>query len=727
MKRCVWLAILAASAGCAGRARPSRPCNPADLSGCLISDVAFSGNRAIGAGELREKIATAETTHVAGGVFERVPLLSAWDAASVEYEVFDRFVLERDLQRIQRLYQAHGFYEARVRAARVMRLPSGKVRVEIDVVEGAPVTIERIELKWKDWRLPDAANVSAPVTDAKDKLKVGQQLDEQAYEAVKKAIVRELRERGFAYADVQGNATVDLLKHKATVTFTIELGPLCAFGDISIVGLGELPERPLRAALGMVRGDPFSVSALESAEIALSDAGVFGGIRVIPELAPAGKPRNAVIPVRIIVQPSKLRAVRLGAGGQIGSRFEVHLSVGWEDRNFLGGLRRFTIEGRPGLVFYPTRFDTLFTAPPTTLLPELDLRMELRQPAVLEARTSAILRGGLRIYRPPSSETTAQGDEELNVFGYREYTGTLGLERRFIDYQHYLGQFVHVKFDDPFSYNFERPPPGYERVLIPYTETIAALDFRRGQDGKIDRINPHSGFFAGAEAQLAVLGDAFDIRLRPDLRAYVPISRSVTLGMRLVMGFLFPQNYGHFLDPTLPSPVTESEQNVTTEGEKQALRDARDTQLLQLRGFFSGGANSNRGYIFKGVGPHDFVKFLSQNQSTDQKVPIGGLTLLEASLELRFPLADKLGAVIFADASDVTRGMGELRLTHPHLSVGFGLRYATPVGPFRVDVGYRVPCAQTIETCDNVRPDEGEPGTVLGLPIAVSVAFGEAF
>ena len=73
--------------------------------------------------------------------------------------------------------------------------------------------------------------------------------------------------------------------------------------------------------------------------------------------------------------------------------------------------------------------------------------------------------------------------------------------------------------------------------------------------------------------------------------------------------------------------------------------------------------------------------------------------------------ADRLGSVpgsalsgrrsdravaLFVDASDVVREIATIRFTFPHLSPGLGLRYATPVGPVRLDVGYRVPYLQKV-------------------------------
>jgi outer membrane protein insertion porin family/translocation and assembly module TamA len=63
-----------------------------------------------------------------------------------------------------------------------------------------------------------------------------------------------------------------------------------------------------------------------------------------------------------------------------------------------------------------------------------------------------------------------------------------------------------------------------------------------------------------------------------------------------------------------------------------------------------------------------------------------------------------------------------LRLSRPHLSVGPGFRYDTPVGPIRLDIGYRIPGLQAPSS-----PDEGTPSTTFGLPIAISFGIGEAF
>ncbi len=107
------------------------------------------------------------------------------------------------------------------------------------------------------------------------------------------------------------------------------------------------------------------------------------------------------------------------------------------------------------------------------------------------------------------------------------------------------------------------------------------------------------------------------------------------------------------------------------------------------------------------------------------ELPLGGFTLWEASLELRFPLAGALTGAAFTDTSDVSDKKVDFRLNRPRLSVGLGARYDTPVGPIRFDAGYRVPGLQG----PSGAADEVPSTTFLykHIPIALSFGIGEAF
>jgi outer membrane protein assembly complex protein YaeT len=109
-------------------------------------------------------------------------------------------------------------------------------------------------------------------------------------------------------------------------------------------------------------------------------------------------------------------------------------------------------------------------------------------------------------------------------------------------------------------------------------------------------------------------------------------------------------------------------------GAGDAFGQSDDVPLF--RRFFAGGINSTRGYDRHLVGPLN-----------DDEKPVGGRTLLEASIEFRTPIYGPFGGVVFFDAGEVRRQAASLTVGDLKFGTGVGVRYQTIVGPLRVDFG----------------------------------------
>jgi outer membrane protein insertion porin family/translocation and assembly module TamA len=263
-----------------------------------------------------------------------------------------------------------------------------------------------------------------------------------------------------------------------------------------------------------------------------------------------------------------------------------------------------------------------------------------------------------------------------------------------------------------------------------------------------------AGFFVG--------GDASDVKVRPEIRFFAPLTRKLVLAGRMTAGFLFTEDYGGVLDESPRTDLIEIPPGEEEGGDvAERRRLIREIQILERRGLYSGGPVSNRGYGFNEISPHRVLG--DDGRRLSDPDAIGGRTLWELSIELRFPISGALGGTAFVDSSDVTAGIGELRIDHPHVSTGIGLRYETPVGPLRFDIGYRIHGLQVIgevspESCVKSIPpdeptrsqvgpvrgsrvfrypassacpeliiDEGDGTSLFGAPVAVSIAIGNAF
>jgi outer membrane protein insertion porin family len=143
--------------------------------------------------------------------------------------------------------------------------------------------------------------------------------------------------------------------------------------------------------------------------------------------------------------------------------------------------------------------------------------------------------------------------------------------------------------------------------------------------------------------------------------------------------------------------------------------------------FFMGGSESNRGFSINQAGPRD----------PRTGFPLGGNALFLNSLELRVPIAERrLGFVFFHDAGNVYSTVRKMRLLkftqnsptdldYTVHAVGTGIRYKTPVGPLRFDVGYNLnpPRFQVITQTNGVNVTEVQRLSRFQFFISVGQSF----
>ncbi len=617
----------------------------------------------------------------------------------MEYSVFDETTLEKDLERIERFYRARGYYDARVRAARVVRTGERSVRVQIVLEEGELVRVEKVQVSGIT-ELPD--DVRRRLVSSW-KLGPGDAFDEDLYRASGAAAEQLLTDEGFGYATVKLGADVDLVKRTAVISAEVIPGPRCTFGKITITGLNEVAEDVVRRVLMIEEGDRYSTKAMREAQAALFDLGAFDAVDFEPQL---GDRAQTVIPVKVALGESKLRRVRLGPGFFVDPlRSDFHLTAGWEHRNFLGGLRRFRADVRPMVVLKPGYFN------PQVFRPGFLATADLQQPAFIESRTALVVQTQGGILPDPVNLPTSD---------YRTtyLLGSIGLERRFLPFI-YTGIFYRRALQLPSAYSGSELPPNVFRAQLGFVEWLASLDARD------DIVKPTRGFYLSASAQYAFRGAAFfggdfrDVRLQPEIRMYGPLAKGLVLALRFTTGFLLPWSGGGY-----DTVQTNYDDSLRARGVDPA--SAPPAPPPYWRAFFSGGPVGNRGYPIRSVGTRDCAP--DQAFATNAcDVIVGGASMWESSLELRIDMSGPLGAVLFVDASDVSRDVFDIRLHYPHLSVGPGLRYETPVGPIRLDVGYRVPGLQRIG--GSLTPQEQVKDFAFGIrgPFALHVSIGEAF
>jgi outer membrane protein assembly factor BamA len=184
--------------------------------------------------------------------------------------------------------------------------------------------------------------------------------------------------------------------------------------------------------------------------------------------------------------------------------------------------------------------------------------------------------------------------------------------------------------------------------------------------------------------------------------------------------------------------------------------------------FYAGGANSVRGYAEGQLGPKvltiddstllrgatstgggtcgitaEAVKFCNPNstklKNTDfLSQPLGGTSLAEASVEYRFPLPlgqtfRHLVGAVFLDGGVVGAGnirglqtIGNIVKGDGAVTPGFGIRYESPVGPIRVDIGINPNRTENLSVVTAV-PDSTGVRRIVPLVVQRQFTPGKTF
>jgi len=631
----VLVLALALLVGCAHKQPGTEP---------VVKKLDIQGNHVLSDSAIQDKILTTKT---------------GWWPFAKKYR-FDPVIWSTDLQRIKRLYQTRGYYQADVVRDQATPHPPDGVDLKLEVKEGQPTRIARLDVDGLD-ALPDARRVTLL---GELPLVVGRTFVERDWQTAKGLLTARLRNDGYAQVTVDGVALVDVHTQQATLKLAVRLGPQYRFGDIQIDTGGDTAIAPAwiwdQVRLAIADGDLFSDEALSEAQHRVQNMGVFAAVKVT-----AGTPDPATqrIPVRVETREAPLRTLKLGGGVRIDQiRNEARLIGEWSNRNFKGGMRKLTIHGEAGWAFMPNTYAVATNDRSVELRqgPIARLQIDFEQPNFLR-RPSLRERSSIALNR-----TLEQTYDDL---GGRLVNGVIWQPRASLS----IFPSHHLEGDQL------NGPPGAGALTAPLTlgchtsgescfVWLSYLEEVVTWDRRDDALEPHNGFYASLSLQEGggpLQGDFHYYRVLPDVRGYVSFGDDdqLTFAARLKVGELLP-----------------------TSGNSQ------DSAVVTR--FYGGGTQSMRGFNDRRLSPLLISQLPPSPGNQDPPkvtLPIGGNGLIDGSFEVRYALTSNLILAAFYDVGQVTLDRLQPQdFTHLLMAVGFGLRYRTPVGPVRVDFARRL-------------------------------------
>jgi outer membrane protein assembly factor BamA len=247
---------------------------------------------------------------------------------------FDTQRFTDDLAHIERFYEAHGYYNARITYD--LTLSRDKVTPHLSVSEDKPITVGTIDIK--------VANSSPPPQELDRSFKLpfnkDDVFDQDAYQTAAQDLLNLYTTHSFAHAKVQRHAVVEVGPLQARIRYDVEPGGRCVFGNTKIIGIKKVDSKLIEEQLIYKPGEPFNSRKLAATRSAIVGLNLFSAVDIEQEDNPTDR---AVVPITISVNEGPKHSLSAGAG--YNTQTQLNATIGWTDYNFLGGARQLSVTG----------------------------------------------------------------------------------------------------------------------------------------------------------------------------------------------------------------------------------------------------------------------------------------------------------------------------------------------------------------------------------------------
>lgn len=632
----------------------------------------FPAGRSFPVARLKQMMATSATGSAAGlrRRFAFLPLVTAPGE-----HPFSPIELQRDVARLRQYYASSGFLEPEIRYDVSLDEERNVVDVVMIIDEGRPLELATLDFRTTDQgdpadAFPDELRPAWQRFTRDQQQQLGRRLGDTERTTIQSHALNWLMERGYAFAETRSSVDVDSAAARAALTVVLEPGPRARIDSIAVEGNRQVEASVLRKAIPLHSGDWFSASRLAEGQRRVFALDLF---RVALADVPP-QPRDSSVVVRLRVQENPPRFIGAETGYSTEAGFTVRGQ--WAHRNFLGGARTLQVNATA-----QTGYQAIDENPDR----RYRLGLNFIQPAFMHPRLTLTVR--------PFAEYR-------DVFIDRSWQA--GLETSLV---YELGAYRYLSFQHRFStrrvldYNIFAPGS------IDLT-TLDALSRAGARDDIARRVDTSIFGVAATIGRHDPTGSSRTLQARPSLEVTAPSAMNTIEWARADLTLI-----GHLPLGDRIGLDTRAQLGRMVLFGSSTVRDGdpavETLNAILLRDvlFSAGGTGSVRGWGNRMLGPKwpDVRLFDTGADSlrTEARsyLPLGGLSRVLGSLELRLPfpgLGSSWGTHLFIDGARIGNFEGTLQPDASEAERGWffgaggGIDVATPVGPLRLSLGYKL-------------------------------------
>lgn len=546
----------------------------------------------------------------------------------------DHEVLKTDTERLTAFYYEHGYIDVRIDEPVVQREDDG-IAVTIKIEEGEIYDFGRVAL---------AGDVLPDAEAARDALgaKEGETFRASRLRSDVNLLTDLYGDLGYAFVNVTPDTAVDQSLRRVDVTYRISRGPEVYIDRVEITGNTKTRDKVIRRELEVGEQTRFSGSKLRRSQEKLRRLGFFQDVNITTRKAD----RDDRLDLLVDVKEGSTGSFAAGAGVSSGEAFLFNLRLA--EINLFGRGQRVVANADFGS---ESRNLSLSFTEPYFRDSDLTVRFDVFNWEVIFDEFTRGGTGGSVGFLYPFS---ALGWERL--WGFSLIDTRLGLEYRI----------ENASITDVSS------TAASEIRTEEGTSLTSSVIPRIYRDTRNHPFDPTAGSMQDFSIEVAGLGgDSKFVKAESRARWYYPLWKHPRLGTFTVStGWTFGYGLGY--------------------------GESRELPLFER--YFPGGINSIRGYEVRSLGPR-VPNFVPRTCGADLKNcqsrllrrdVIGGSQQLIFNNEFIFPIVEPLGlkGVVFFDAGEAYRASEGIRFEDMRTALGVGVRWLSPIGPLRIEVGF---------------------------------------
>jgi outer membrane protein assembly factor BamA len=595
-----------------------------------------------------------------------VPVTKGTKYLPFSHGKYSEQLVRKGAKNIEGLYHGAGYSQVKV-TPKVVR-DGGNLQLAFQVEEGVRDVVETLQVEG------NKSLSQQQIAPKGMNLEPGKPYSAQLLNKDRDQIMATYLDRG--YLTMILKSKVEHKKddpHHVQVVYQIDEGPQIQTARVDSIGAVHTRPDVIKSNAAISTDKPLSETALLRSESQLYTLGIFDWASVDTRRPVTDDPEAEVL---IKLHESKRNTVTYGFGFQVINRG--------------GSIPSGTI-ALPGLppVGLPTKFST---SQQTFWGPEGSIEYTRRNfmgraetlalsgfAGRLDQRAAASLVDPSFLNTKWSSTVTFSGERTSENPIFTARLGGAGIQ-----FQHYLDKDRQKSLI--FRYDFRRTTLTnitIPNLVLPEDQNVrlSSVSASYSRDSRDNPLDAHRGMY-----------QSFQLDMSPDF-----------LGSST--------NFGRFLGQVAYyRPLTSDSSVVWANSLRVGLEHAFGGAHIPIsESFFSGGGSTLRGFSLNGAGPQRTVSVCPSDDPgcTDTiAVPVGGTELVILNSELRFPLGismplvgGSLGGAAFYDGGNIYSAVrfGDTFSDFTH-TVGFGLRYKTPVGPVRVDIGHLLNAPPGVKT-----------------------------